>query len=58
MVIEKEVSKINETIGALVYDKIAIRKAYNYYHAHRDADQFKHLELNYGIGTPDRKSVV
>lgn len=52
MVIEKEVSKINETIGALVYDKIAIRKAYNYYHAHRDADQFKHLELNYGIGTP------
>lgn len=52
MVIEKEIKEINEAIGALVYDKIALQKAYNYYHAKRDADQFKHLEVNYGIGTP------
>ena len=52
MVIENEVKKINEAIGLLVYDKTALRKAYNYYHAHRDADQFRHLEENYGIGTP------
>ena len=52
MVIENEVKKINDAIGNLVYDKVAIRKAYGYYHCRRDADQFKHLEENYGIGTP------
>lgn len=52
MVIENEVKKINDAIGNLVYDKVAMRKAYGYYHCHRDADQFKHLEENYGIGTP------
>lgn len=52
MVIKKEIEKINKIIGQLVYDKVAIKKAYNYYHAKRDADQFRHLEENYGIGTP------
>ena len=52
MVNKKEIEKINKIIGQLVYDKVAVRKAYNYYHARRDADQFKHLEENYGIGTP------
>ena len=52
MVIKKEIEKINQIIGQLVYDKVAIKKAYNYYHARRDADQFRHLEENYGIGTP------
>jgi nucleoid-associated protein YejK len=27
-------------------------KAYNYYHGKRDPEQFRHLEENYGIGTP------
>ena len=35
-----------------MYDKVAIRKAYNYYHGKMDLDQYKHFEENYGIGTP------
>jgi len=49
---EKEIEKIDEVIQNLVYEKINLRKAYNYYHCLRDADQFQHLEDNYGIGTP------
>ena len=36
----------------MVYDKVKLRKAYNYYHCKRDAEQFRHIEENYGIGTP------
>lgn len=49
---EKEIKKINCCISELVYDKSALRKAYNYYHGKRDADQFKYLEENFGIGVP------
>lgn len=49
---EHEVEKINSCIGELVYDKVSLRKAYNYYHCQRDAEQFRHIEENYGIGTP------
>ena len=49
---EKEVEKINRCVAELVYDKTALRKAYNYYHGVRDAEQFRHLEDNYGIGVP------
>jgi hypothetical protein len=49
---EKEIEQINRCISELVYDKIALRKAYNYYHGVRDAEQFKYLEDNFGIGTP------
>jgi hypothetical protein len=52
MVIDKEIEKIKDAINNLVYEKTALRKAYQYYHGHRDAEQFKHLEDNYGIGTP------
>ena len=48
----KEIDKINRHIGELVYDKTALKKAYNYYHCVRDKDQFAHLEQNYGIGAP------
>lgn len=48
----KEVDIINAAINELVYDKVAIRKAYQYYHCQRDDDQFKHLEDNYGVGSP------
>ena len=49
---EKEIEKINKCIAELVYDKVALRKAYNYYHGVRDAEQFSHLEENYGVGAP------
>lgn len=49
---EKEIEKINRCIAELVYEKTALRKAYNYYHGIRDPEQFRHLEENYGVGTP------
>lgn len=52
MNVDKEISKIDLAINELVYDKTALRMAYNYYHSKRDVDQFKHLEENYGIGVP------
>ena len=52
MINEKELKKINECISELVYDKVALKKAYNYYHGIRDAEQFRHIEENYGIGVP------
>lgn len=49
---DHEIEKINSCISELVYDKEQLRKAYNYYHCIRDAEQFKHIEDNYGLGTP------
>lgn len=52
---DKEQEMINTTdraINELVYEKTQIIKAYNYYHCKRDPEQFRHLEENYGIGTP------
>ena len=43
---------IDRAITELVYEKSQIIKAYNYYHGKRDPEQFRHLEENYGIGTP------
>ena len=52
MNVDKEIQHIDSAIAELVYDKAALRMAYNYYHAKRDANQFKHIEENYGIGVP------
>ena len=49
---EEIIQKIDKAISDLVYEKKSLIKAYNYYHGHRDPDQFSHLESNYGIGTP------
>lgn len=49
---QHEIDRINMCISELVYDKEAMRKAYNYYHGQRDAEQFRSLEENYGIGVP------
>ncbi len=46
------ISTIDKAITELVYEKIQLIKAYNYYHGKRDPEQFRHLEENYGIGTP------
>jgi hypothetical protein len=46
---------INQTdlaITELVFDKLSLIKAYNYYSGIRDKDQFNHLESNYGLGNP------
>lgn len=48
----KEKEMIDKCISELVYQKTALRKAYNYYHGIRDAEQFRHLEENFGVGTP------
>lgn len=52
MNVDKEIQLIDSAIDELVYDKAALRMAYSYYHAKRDANQFKHIEENYGIGVP------
>lgn len=52
MNVDKEIQHIDSAINELVYDKAALRMAYNYYHGKRDAAQFKHIEENYGIGVP------
>lgn len=46
------INKIDKHINELVYEKHQIIKAYRYYHGRRDPEQFRHLEENYGIGTP------
>ena len=52
MNVDKEIEQIDLAISELVYDKAALRLAYNYYHGKRDANQFKHIEENSGIGVP------
>lgn len=49
---QKEIDQIDKHIQDLVYEKIQLKKAYNYYHCVRDEDQFRHIEDNYGIGSP------
>lgn len=46
------VKKTDLAIGELVYDKVKLKKYYNYYNCKRDKEQFKYLEENYGIGQP------
>ena len=48
----KIIEEIDRTINELVYEKTQVIKAYRYYHGRRDPEQFRHLEENYGIGTP------
>lgn len=52
MNVNNEIKQIDKAISELIYPKIALQKAYNYYHGRRDADQFRHIEENYGIGVP------
>ena len=46
------IDKTDLAIGELVYDKVSLIKAYNYYSGVRDKKQFAHLEENYGLGNP------
>lgn len=49
---EDLIEKSNKTIAELVQEKTELQKAYNYYNGIRDAEQFRYLEENYGIGNP------
>ena len=46
------IKNADQVISELVYDKIHLIKAYNYYSGERDNEQFAHLEDNYGLGNP------
>lgn len=49
---EDLIEKTDNTIAELVQEKTELQKAYNYYNGVRDAEQFRYLEENYGIGNP------
>ena len=49
---EDLLNKTDETITELVYNKVKLQKAYNYYNGKRDKEQYKYLEENFGIGSP------
>ena len=44
------IEKTNRIITELVYPKWELLKAYNYYNGIMDAEQYRYLEENYGIG--------
>ena len=46
------IRKTDDAITELVYDKWELQRAYNYYNGKRDADQFRYIEENFGIGNP------
>ena len=43
---------IDGAINELVIPKYKLQKCYNYYNGKRDAEQFRYLEENFGIGNP------
>lgn len=43
---------IDRAINELVVPKYKLQKCYNYYNGKRDAEQFRYLEENFGIGNP------
>lgn len=47
-----KIQPIDKAITELVYEKTKLIKAYRYYNGRRDPEQFRHLEENFGIGTP------
>ena len=46
------IEKIDNAVNELVFNKWKLQKAYNYYNGKRDAEQFRYLEENFGIGNP------
>lgn len=55
---EKLVDLTDLAINELVYDKVKLQKAYNYYNCKRDTEQFKYLEENFGIGQPTQVEFI
>ena len=46
------IKKTDDAITELVYDKWELQRAYNYYNGIMDAEQFRYIEENFGIGNP------
>lgn len=46
------IERIDKAVAELVFPKYKLQKAYNYYNGKRDAEQFRYLEENFGIGNP------
>ena len=46
------IENIDKAVNELVFNKWKLQKAYNYYNGKRDAEQFRYLEENFGIGNP------
>lgn len=46
------IDNIDKAVNELVFNKWKLQKAYNYYNGKRDAEQFRYLEENFGIGNP------
>lgn len=49
---EELIKKTDDAITELVYDKWELQRAYNYYNGVMDAEQFRYIEENFGIGNP------
>lgn len=49
---DEKIAYTDSIIGELVYEKTELQRAYNYYNGKRDAEQFRYLEENFGIGSP------
>lgn len=46
------IEEINKAITELVFPKYKLQKAYNYYNGVMDAEQYRALEENFGLGSP------
>lgn len=55
---EDLIEKTNSAIAELVYPKMELQKAYNYYNGKMDAEQYRYLEENYGIGQPTKVEFI
>lgn len=49
---EELIDKTNTAISELVVDKDSMQKAFNYYNGVLDAEQYRYIKENYGIGNP------
>lgn len=49
---DKLIDTTDKIISELVYPKYELQKAYNYYNGILDADQYRYIEEQYGIGNP------
>lgn len=49
---DQVIEKTNKIINELVLPKWELQKAYNYYNGIMDAEQYRYIEENYGIGQP------
>ena len=49
---EELIDKTNTAISELVVDKDSMQKAFNYYNGVLDAEQYRYIKDNYGIGNP------